>query len=317
MKPIKNKHRRDFFKKSVAMGLAAGSSFMAGRANHLFASEHPPANPDLVAVKNAKPDVLFNQAMKLFGGMKKIVKQNQTVVVKPNIGFNAAPEMAATTNPLLVKTIIDHCKGAGAKTVYVFDNIASSNYGLEKKCYKNSGIAEAAKSAGAKMVPAEDGKYYQDVRVPGATVLKNTQVHEVLLEADVFINVPILKHHSYTFLTMAMKNLMGVVYDRMNYHNIGLDQAIADFCLFRKPDLNVLDAYRILAEHGPWGGDVKYTSLKKTLLLSKDIVAIDTAAAKIFGMAPEKIDYIKMAHEKNIGNMNLEELKISKYAFPG
>ena len=56
------------------------------------------------------------------GGMKQFVKPNQTVVIKPNIGWDSAPERAANTNPELVARIVEQCKRAGAKTVYVFDN---------------------------------------------------------------------------------------------------------------------------------------------------------------------------------------------------
>jgi uncharacterized protein (DUF362 family) len=114
-----------------------------------------------------------------------------------------------------------------------------------------------------------------------------------------------------------MKNLMGVVKNRLEYHLSGLDQCIADFCLYRKPDLNVVDAYRVLMSHGPAGpanpaaADVQ---MKKTLLLSRDIVAVDAAAAKIFGKEPDDIGYIRIAHAQKTGNMNLKELKIVTFA---
>jgi uncharacterized protein (DUF362 family) len=127
----------------------------------------------------------------------------------------------------------------------------------------------------------------------------------------------VLKHHSSAHLSIAMKNLMGIVKNRMEYHLTGLDQCIADFCLYRKPDLNVVDAYRVLMSRGPSGPvDPKSANvqLKKTLLISKDIVAIDAAAARIFGKEPEDIGYIKIAHAQKTGNMILKELKIVTYA---
>ncbi len=216
MNQLTSNTRREFLKKSLTTGLAVGGSLFLGRPENLLAKTAATGAPDLVAVKNGAPDAMFNQAIGMMGGMKKFVKKGQTVVVKPNIGWAKAPEIGANTNPLLVKSIVEHCFGAGAKKVYVFDNVAASSYGIAHKCYKESGIEDAAKSAGALVAPGDDEKYYQQVTIPGGKGLTSTKVHELILEADVFINVPILKNHRYTHQTIAMKNLMGVVWDRMH-----------------------------------------------------------------------------------------------------
>ncbi len=305
--------RREFIKKSLSMGVAAGSTLMFGKPGSLFAKEAASVAPDLVAVKNGEPDAMFSKAIGLMGGMNKYVKKGQSVVVKPNIGWNKPPEVGANTNPLLVKAVVEHCFQAGAKKVYVFDNVAYSSTGMADQCYKNSGIEDAAKSAGALVTPAHHQKYYHKVDVPGGKSLKTTAVHELVLESDVLINIPVLKNHRGTHLTIAMKNLMGIVWDRLEYHHTGLDQCIADFCLYKKPALNIVDAYRVMMKDGPQGSVPENAVLKKTLLMSEDLVAIDTAATKIFGMKPEQVGYIRMANELGIGNMNLNELKIKRH----
>ena len=304
--------RRDFIKKSIAFAAAAGSGLLAGFPVTAPAGKSQGRTPDLVAVKNGEPAVMFKKGMELLGGMNRYVQKGQTVLVKPNIGFNKTPEFGATTHPQLVGAIVEHCLGAGAKKVYVFDHEASSSYGQADRCYKNSGIQDAASAAGAIMVPADDEKYYQPVNIPEAKILRTTKVHELVLDTDVFINVPVLKHHSYTFLTMAMKNLMGVVWDRMAYHYCGLDQCIADFCLFKKPALNVMDAYRVMKSHGPRGRSPEDAVLVKTLLISDDIVAVDTAAAGVFGMDPAEVEYIGLGHQMKLGNKNLDQLDIKR-----
>lgn len=309
--------RREFLKKSLTAGVAVGGTLLWGTPERLFAKASASGRPDLVAVKNGEPDAMFNQAISMMGGMKKFVKKGQTVLVKPNISFPRKPEIGATTNPLLVKSIVEHCFGAGAKKVYVFDNVLSSSYSMAQKCYKKSGIEKAAKSAGALVAPGDNEKYYQKVSIPGAKTLFSTEVHELVLEADVFINVPILKNHHYTYQSIAMKNLMGVVWDRMKYHHSDLEQSIADFCLFKKPDLNIVDAYRVMQRFGPQGSTPENVALKKTLLISKDIVAVDAAASKVYGMEPEKVRYIKLGHDLNIGNMNLNELNIQRHVMGG
>jgi len=308
-------NRRTFIRKGLATGIGLGGGMIWGNLKTVSAQNPPASPPDLVAVKNHEPDIMFNQAIRMMGGMKRFVKKGQTVVVKPNIGFPQTPEMGATTNPLLVKSVVEHCFGAGAKKVYVFDNVVTSAYGMAQKCYQLSGIAASAKDTGAIVAPGDAKKYYHEVDIPHAKSLLSARVHELVLESDVFINVPILKNHGYTRLSMAMKNLMGIVWDRMEYHYSDLNQCIAEFCLFKNPDLNVLDAYRVLIRHGPRGGSSADVSLQKSLVLSTDIVACDAAAAKLYGTEPRKIKYIQAAYDLGIGEIDLNRVKVSKHIF--
>lgn len=306
--PNKGMNRREFCTRSLALGAAVAGASVFGWHNLVAAQADSAALPDLVAVRNGEPDVMFDKAIEAVGGIGQFVKKGQSVVVKPNIGWNRTPENGANTNPLLVKRIVEHCVQAGAKKVYVFDNSVDSGV----KSYETSGIEAAAKAGGAIVVPASNASSYVDVEIPDAKRLTKTMVHEVLMDADVLINVPVLKHHFASQLTIAMKNLMGVVYDRMAYHSRGLNDCIVDFCLHRKPDLNVVDAYRVTMAHGPQKARPEDVVLKKMLLLSSDVVAVDAASAKVFGQEPEAVKHIQMGHERGIGTMNLDELNIMK-----
>ncbi len=308
MENEKDTSRRDFLKTGLLFSAVATGSLLVQKPRSLLAQQAGGGSPDLVAVRNGEPDRMFDKAIAAYGGMGEFVRRGNTVVVKPNIAWNSEPEGGANTNPVLVKRIIEHCFDAGARKVYVFDHPVS----YWKNTYSSSGIEKAAKSAGALVVPAHSNSYYQKVRVPGGRVLKEVEVHELILEADVFINVPVLKHHSSTRLTMAMKNLMGAVWDRGYYHRNGLHQCIADFCLFRKPDLNVLDAYRVMLRHGPGYAGPSDIQLRKNLLLSRDIVAIDTAGAKLHDDDPNDIGYIRYGESQNIGTTRLERLTIER-----
>ena len=146
MSQIQKTDRREFLKKGLSLGLTAGGAVILGRTDFLQAKETAQAIPDLVAVKNGEPDAMFSKAMALMGGMGQFVKKGQTVVVKPNIGFPRRPEVGATTNPLLVKTIIESYYQAGARKVYVFDNVVMPISGNSRNCYKLSGIEDAARA---------------------------------------------------------------------------------------------------------------------------------------------------------------------------
>jgi len=302
--------RREFFKKSVKAGFTAGAYMTFGSHLNLLANPKTvdPQLYDLVAIKGGEPDLMFDKGMQSLGGMKNFVKKNQTVVIKPNIGWDAIPERAANTNPKLVTQIVKHCFDAGAKDVYVFDHTCDS----WNACYTNSGIEAAAKDAGAKIVSGNSESYYQEVKVEKGKRLKETTVHELILESDVFINVPILKSHGGTELTISMKNLMGVVWDRKFWHRNDLHQCIADYATFRKPDLNIVDSYYVMKKNGPRGVSEADVVTLKSQIISTDMVAADAAATKLFGKIPSEIDYIRIADEMNVGTMDLSKLNINR-----
>lgn len=301
--------RREFLRKSVGASIAAGAAYSLGGYNKLWASTPYVNDYDMVAVLGGEPDSMFDKGISSLGGMTNFVSKGQTVVIKPNIAWDRAPEVAANTNPVLVKRIIEHCLKAGAKKVFVFDNTCHDWV----RSYKNSGIEKAAKEAGAKVVPGNTESYYQEVSISGAKSLKKTKVHELILESDVFINVPVLKNHSSTKMTAAIKNLMGVVWDRRWWHSNDLHQCIADYALFeKKPDLNIIDCYNVMLRNGPQGVSVADVVNMKAQIISTDMVAADTAASKMLKLTASEIDYIPIASEMGIGRMDIENLNINR-----
>lgn len=301
--------RRDFLRKSVSAGLVAGAAYSVGGYDKLWAAGVPQAFPDLVAIKGGEPDSMFDKGISALGGMTNFVKRGQIVVIKPNMAWDRTPEMGANTNPVLVKRIVEHCLKAGAKRVYVFDNSTHNRV----KAYKNSGIEKAAKSAGATLVPGDAESYYQEVSVPGSISLKTTKVHELLFESDVFINVPVLKHHSSTKMTGSLKNLMGAVWDRKWWHSNDLHQCIADFGLFEKrPALNIVDCYNVMMRNGPQGVSVADVVNMKAQIISTDMVSADSAASRMLGMEPAQIDHIPIADQMGVGVMDLTKIEIKR-----
>ncbi len=308
--------RRNFLR-AVALGGAAfaikDTDAMSIMTQSFAADGRIATKYDLVAVMGGEPEVMFRKAIAEMGGMAKFIKKGDKVVVKPNIGWDKAPELAANTNPKLVAEIIKQCFSAGAKEVTVFDHTCDD----WRKCYKNSGIEAAAKAAGAKVVPADQGSYYKQVSIPNGKKLTKAQIHEAIVDCDKWINVPILKNHGGAQLTMSMKNYMGIVWDRGFFHANDLQQCIADVCTYEKrPVLNVVDAYRMMKTSGPRGKNESDVVLTKGLFLSQDIVAVDTAAANFFNQVREmplsKVGHLAKAQELKLGTMNLDTLKIKR-----
>jgi len=300
--------RRHFIIQSAAAGAAIGAWWTMGPLYGKGYQPSPVSNFDMAAVLGGEPELMFDRGIEAMGGMSRYVKKGQTVVVKPNIGWDKTPELAANTHPGLVKRVVDHCIAAGAKKVYVFDNTCDK----WDKCYANSGIERAVKDGGGTMVPGNAESYYQQVSITPGKSLREAKVHELILQSDVFINIPVLKSHGSTRLTIAMKNLMGIVWDRGWWHRNELSQCIADFTAWRKPDLNIVDAYRVMMANGPKGVSAEDVKLMRSLMISQDIVAVDVAATKMFGIDPAEVRYIPLAAGMGLGEADLSKLNISR-----
>lgn len=271
-------------------------------------SSTPGKKPLLVAVKGGSYEERVDRALEALGGINKWVGKGMRVVIKPNIGWNVAPEGAANTHPRIVKRLVEHCVAAGAKEVIVFDHTCDS----WQAAYKNSGIEEAVKSAGGKIIPGNSESLYEKKDIPGASTLKDVKVHGEYLTADVIINVPILKHHSGAGMTCALKNLMGVVWDRGFYHFRGLDTCIAEFPLLRLPTINIVDAGVIMKTGGPRGNPNSVYERHDMVIASTDPVACDIAAALTLNQKPEDLGYIAKAAKLGIGVDSLDKTELRR-----
>jgi len=310
------KTRRDFVKTSLALG---ASLSIVGNINSLFAAEPtaPTATPSvptgpksvLAAIRDGDRVAMLDKALAELGGIQTFVKPGQTVVIKPNIGWNSSPERGANTHPSIIGHLVALCLTAGAKSVSVFDNTCDQ----WRETYVNSGIEKAAKDAGAIMVNGKDQTLYREVQIPNGVKLKSALIHSLVLDSDVFINAPVLKHHHSTEMTACMKNLMGIVWDRGYWHKTDLSQCIADILTVRKPALNIIDAYHPMVRNGPRGKSVEDCVEMRTLLASTDIVTVDAAAAKLLGHNPADITHVRIAHEMKLGRMDLENADVRRH----
>jgi uncharacterized protein (DUF362 family) len=280
-----------------------------------IASAATPSYPDLVISKGTAPAHITEAAIQALGGMPRFISRGDIVLVKPNIGWARAPELAATTNPEVVATLVRLCLDAGAKEVKVFDNPCED----PRRCYVNSGIMEAAKEAGA-TVSYMDERRFRTMEIKGE-VLPRWEVYQEAVEVDKIINCPILKHHSSALLTMGMKNFMGLIGGNRGQLHWHLDQAIVDLAAFFKPTLVVLDAVRILTANGPQGGSKKYVVRLNTVAAGIDQVAVDAIGTKIFGQVPETnfvglqpgdMNHLHIASKRGLGRMDLEKLRIKE-----
>jgi len=269
-----------------------------------------PATGDayLAVARGDSPTALVQAAIRAIGGIERFVKPGADVIIKPNICVAYhGPEYAATTNPQVVGALVALCLGAGARRVRVMDNPFG---GSPEAAYARSGIADAVKAAGGQMEIMSEMKY-ATAPIPQGKDLKQIRIYRDALDADVFINVPIAKDHGLARLTLGMKNLLGVIWDRPAMHR-NMGQRIAELTSLVRPTLTVVDAVRILMANGPTGGNLADVKQTNTVIASADIVAADAYATSLFGLTPMDVSYIPAAAKMGLGTMDLAGVKVEE-----
>jgi uncharacterized protein (DUF362 family) len=260
---------------------------------------------DLVVSKTAQgPAALVAAALAGLGGMKRFISRGDIVVVKPNIGWDRMPMHAANTNPEVVAAVVELAYDAGAKHVVVTD--ASCND--PNRCFQRSGIWKAAYAKGAEVIIPGEHRF-RTMRLKGE-VLDEWPVYTPLVHADKVINVPVAKHHNLAKYTGAMKNWYGSLGGRRNRLHQNIDTSVADLATFMRPTLTIVDATRVLLRNGPQGGNVDDTRVLNQVIASIDQVAADAYGCTLIGQKRENIAYLKMGHERGLGTMNWESLRV-------
>jgi uncharacterized protein (DUF362 family) len=291
-------NRRDFLR-------ITGSSLLFSRS---LLTKGWAAEPSTVVTSEGKEyGAITKNVINALGGMKKFIKPGDIVLVKPNMGWDRKPEFAANTHPLVVKAIVEECVNAGAKRVKVFDNPCNE----ARRCYENSGIAAALQGMKNVEVKYMDEDRYKKVVLNGK-FLKEWELYGEALSANVLINVPIAKHHSLTKVTLGQKNLMGIMGGNRGYIHRQIDDAMADINSAVKSHLTIIDATRILTDHGPTGGRLSDVKILNRIIASTDIVAADAFATKLFGLEPKDIPITIAGYKRGLGEMNLDKVKIVK-----
>jgi uncharacterized protein (DUF362 family) len=297
--------RRDVLARS-----AAASGFLALRPGLALADDKP-ADMAIAKWAGAAPEgdafkamaaKLTEKAIEAIGGMGRFVKKGDVVWVKPNIAWDRKPELAANTNPDVVAAVIKLCLAAGAKTVKVGDFPVNP----APKTYESTGIAAAAKAAGAEVLLLDKSRF-KEMDIKGEKI-KTLPVCPDMIECDLLINVPIVKHHRLSQMTMCMKNYMGCV-DKRNVMHQDLATSIADVTRFMKPRLSILDAIRILKANGPSSAKIEDVETKLTLAAGLDVVALDAWGAEVAGKKPESVGSIVKGQAYGLGKIDYRSLK--------
>jgi len=172
-------------------------------------------------------------------------------------------------------------------------------------------MMEAVEAAGFDIVYLEEDEF-REVEVPDAQVLRTAHLPRTILEADVFINLPVMKIHSLTTVTLAIKNLHGIVsdYDKLHQHcyrDLALARKLTDLLRIRRIDLNVIDA--LVGQEADHSADGRPVQMG-LIMASTDAVALDAVAGAVMGLGPQEVDTTRIAGELGLGEASLAAIDV-------
>lgn len=300
---IRSISRRDFIKAGLVSGAAI--SLAPGIA---FADNEKKTDVWVIhGTDKAKMMAKCLEIISANGGLSSKGKEVKNLALKVNSAWARTPEIGANTNPVLVSEFIKLSKASGVKEIVIPENPCDS----AKNSFVKSGILEVAKDNGVLMIDLKSHpEDYREVKIPKGKKLTEALVAKQFLDADAVIDMPVAKHHSGAVLSIAMKNWMGAVKDRKSWHWKGLNQCIADFCTFMKPDWAIVDATTIMTTGGPKGpGNLEHPN---KIIMSKDQVAADSYATTLFHESAYKVKYLKIAQEMGLGTTEISKMNVHK-----
>lgn len=302
--------RREFLQQVAAWsaGLCVSAPVFRAWPISLAAAQTQPARSLVSVAKGQDYAALVTRVLAPLGGMSAFVKSGDRVVVKPNIGWDRSPQQAANTHPQVVAALVKAALDAGARQVLVFDRPCND----ARMTYRNSGIKSAVDALDDRRAICEfiDDRKYIPVKIERGQAITEWQFYREAVEADCYINAPIAKHHGLARLTLGLKNVMGVIGGNRGQIHQEIGQKLADLNTVIAPKLTVIDATRILLDHGPAGGNLADVKVLDTLIASADIVAADAYATTLFGLEPHDITATVAAYEMGLGEMDLAKVSV-------
>ena len=292
----------------------AGGDLLAAKVGENRWVGHPDPEVEVAVAEAMEPAALVNEAVEAYGGIGAFVHRGDTVVIKPNLAWSKGPDDAANTNPDVLAATIALCQAAGASEVLVVEHAINKT----TITFEMSGAQDVCDAANVDLVDLDDPNYYREVPLAEGVNLTKDQIAEDILDCDCLIDIAVMKHHSGAEMCGCMKNLMGAVWDRQQYHaessmlqkSENLHQCIVDLNTGLRPTLCILDAVRCLLTNGPGGpGEVKEAS---TVMVSTDAVALDTLGAELCGFDPSAVGHLTAGATTGLGKCVPDDIKVKR-----
>lgn len=244
----------------------------------------------------------------LMGGVSHMIEEGSTVVLKPNAGHVAPPETAVCTNPEVVRAVVREVKKANPGRIIIAEAAAIGCDTIE--CFKVCGITQVAEEEGVELIDIKRNKDLINVPVRGyRSNISHIKLPRFLIEAEHIINLPILKAHASMVFSCALKNIKGVVQDKvhLDMHRENLTMAMMDVWWAVRADINIVDAIYAAGGYSPHTPVPEYIGC---IMGSRDPVAVDRVACHLTGINPDEVSYFKVASEVGLGAATDEDIEV-------
>ncbi len=318
--PLSEMNRRDFLVRSAKAGIAIAAVGSLGYLLHdptgpaaetekaslaLPDFSIPEAGKKIAVVTGPDRVKTVNTALQSLGGIETFIKKGDRVLLKVNAAFASPPALCATTSPELISEVARLCFKVGAASVAVTDNSINN----PESCFALSGIGEAARSSGAKLILPQES-LFTNITVPSTKFIRNWPILSGAFQgATKLIGIAPVKDHHRSGASMSMKNWYGFVGGRRNIFHQDIHTFIRDLSLMIKPTLVILDGTLTMISNGPTGGSTADLKKTNTMIVSTDQVAADAAGAVLLDKKPADLPYILKAEQAGSGTADFESLK--------
>lgn len=266
----------------------------------------------LVALASEKTEgslqATVTKVFDIMGGVSSMIEEGSTVVLKPNAGHVADPKSAVCTSPEFVRAVVKEVKKANPGRIIIAEAAAVGCDTI--KCFEAAGITAVAEEEGVELIDIKRDKDLVDVAVRGyRSNINKVKLPKFILEADHIINLPILKAHASMVFSCALKNIKGVVQDKvhLDMHQENLTMAMMDVWWAVRADINIVDAIYAAGGFSPHTPVPEYIGC---VIGGKDPVAVDRVACDLASIDINKVDYFKVAEECGLGNTDYDMIDV-------
>lgn len=275
-----------------------------------FAVEPSALASQLGVARGGDVRAMLRAAVGAIGGMGRFVTRGDVVLIKPNVAFERAAPLGATSNPEVIAALVQLAREAGAAEVRVADNPIES----PESCFERSGVRRASIDAGAEVHlprPAD----FRTLETPGATHIARWPFFwRPFQGVTKVIGVAPVKDHNLCRASMTTKNWYGLLGGRRNQFHQDIHGIIADLALMLRPTFVVLDGTRVLFRSGPTGGSLADVRPGRTLVASTDSLAADAFGwDELLERRDEALPaYLAQAAARGLGTPDWRSLRVKE-----
>lgn len=250
---------------------------------------------------------MVNEVLERTPGARERIK-DKYVLLKPNLVRPDLKRIPTTiTDPRVIFATCQVLRDWGAKRIAVGDN---PGYGLKAaQAFSLANLRTKLKEYGAEPC------YFDEVdRVvsPNASAFcfRNILTPRPVLECDTFFNLPKLKTHMHTLVTLGLKNLQGIILDeqRLIFHRNDIHTKIVDTVRVRPPELTLIDGLWAMDGQAPFYGNPIPDF--NTLLCGTDTTAVDRVSCQLMMIHPEEVTHIRLARQAGLSQAKDEDIMV-------